>query len=115
MEKINIRLKNALTLRGMSAADLARASNVSAQNLSRYLSGAVRPKQIIIDRLAAALVVSPAWLMGYDVPVEREPELDTLQVTDAERRLIETFRRFSPADRERWLTMLNSLGGSNDA
>ena len=49
------RLTQALDLRGLSAADLSRATGVSEGTVYEF---------------AKALRVDPAWLMGYDVPME---------------------------------------------
>lgn len=40
-------------------------------DLSQYVNGKVEPGQEKLDILAEALNVSEAWLMGYDVPIER--------------------------------------------
>lgn len=40
--------------------------------LCQYISGKVTPKQDKIFILGISLNVSEAWLMGYDVPMERE-------------------------------------------
>ena len=39
--------------------------------LSQYLSGKVEPGQEKLTVLCMALGVSEAWLMGFDVPIER--------------------------------------------
>ena len=40
--------------------------------LSQYVTGKVLPKQDKLTILGMALNVSEVWLMGYDVPMERE-------------------------------------------
>ena len=45
--------------------------NLSKVDLSQYISGKYEPKQIKLNILALALGVSEAWLMGFDVPMER--------------------------------------------
>jgi len=40
--------------------------------MSQYCKGSLVPRQIRIHMLALSLDVSEAWLMGYDVPTERE-------------------------------------------
>lgn len=64
------RLNEALAIRRMRPVDLSKASNISRGALSQYLSGKVIPKQDKISILANALMVSPAWLMGYDVDMQ---------------------------------------------
>lgn len=52
----------------------ARKYNVPfyKQNLSLYLKGTVEPNQDKLILLAKAFNVSEAWLMGFDVPMERQ-------------------------------------------
>lgn len=40
-------------------------------DLSQYISGKVEPRQDKISVLSMALNVSEAWLMGYDVPINK--------------------------------------------
>ena len=40
--------------------------------ISRYLSGDYEPKQKKLTILALALNINETWLMGYDVPKERQ-------------------------------------------
>lgn len=64
------RLKTAMEIREMSAADMSRAADVSRAAMSHYLRGQYVPKQDKIYLLSKALRVSPVWLMGFDVPME---------------------------------------------
>lgn len=43
-------------------------------DLSQYVSGKVEPGQNKLSILGEALNISEAWLMGFDVPIEREPK-----------------------------------------
>ena len=72
MEEIKDRLKEALELRKMMPVELARKSGINKGSISKYLNGSNLPKQNNIGALAKALEVSPTWLMGYDVTMERE-------------------------------------------
>jgi transcriptional regulator with XRE-family HTH domain len=54
--------------------DLAHETGLSHSTISRYLSGAVEPRQAAIIKLAKALNVSEWWLYGYNVPMVRTPE-----------------------------------------
>lgn len=73
------RIAQALSLKGMKPADLCRVANVPKSSLSLYLSGAYEPKQNRVHDIAVALNVSEAWLMGYDVPMERSTESFSLE------------------------------------
>lgn len=72
METIANRIKQALELRNMKQADLVEKTKIGKSSISTYISGAYEPKQRNIYKIAQALNVNEAWLMGYDVPMERE-------------------------------------------
>lgn len=65
------RLKEAMREVNIKQIDLATATGISRGTISRYLSGAVEPRQEAAYKLALALNVSETWLWGYDVPKER--------------------------------------------
>ena len=48
---------------------------MNKSDISQYVSGKVEPNQDKLYVLAKALNVSEAWLMGYDVPMERSSDL----------------------------------------
>lgn len=66
------RLNLAMTIRNIKASMLSEKTGISKSSLSEYLSGKYEAKQNGIFLLAKALNVSEAWLMGCDVPMERE-------------------------------------------
>ena len=66
------RLRVALDLREKKAVDLARDLKIPKSAISQYLSGyrtIKDSKRLYI--IAEYLNVSEAWLMGFDVPIER--------------------------------------------
>ncbi len=69
MSIISERLQEALTLKNMRKADLAKKSGISKAAISSYVQGMYEPKGNTIDKLASALHVSPLWLQGKDVPM----------------------------------------------
>ena len=66
------RLSLALEARGMKAADLSKKTKVAEGTISCYINGRYEAKQNRVQVFAEALDVNPAWLMGYDVPMEAE-------------------------------------------
>ena len=66
-----IRIKEAMHLRNKTQAELCEITGIPKSAMSQYVSGKFAPKQTRIYLLAKALNVSEAWLMGYDVPMER--------------------------------------------
>lgn len=63
------RLDKALNMTGISAADLARTSEVSKSSISQYLSGSHIPSEENATRMGNVLNVNPLWLMGFDTPM----------------------------------------------
>lgn len=68
------RLKEAMRLSGKKQIDLARETGLSHSTISRYLSGAVEPRQDATHKLAIVLGVAELWLWGYNVPMNRTAE-----------------------------------------
>ena len=65
------RLQQALSRRGWKAADLVERTGVPKGAISYYLAGKSKPKTDRLYIIAKALDVSEAWLLGYDVPMNR--------------------------------------------
>lgn len=74
------RLKQIMEMRGYRQVDILEAAEpyckkygvkLGKNALSQYVSGKVEPGQERLTILGLALGVSEAWLMGYDVPMER--------------------------------------------
>ena len=74
IESCGQRIAKALSIRNIRQADLAEMTNIPKSSLSLYLKGAYEPKDDRIYIIAKALRVSEAWLMGYDVPMEKSEE-----------------------------------------
>ena len=72
MAKIAERLNNALEIRDISQSELSRKTGIGKSSISTYLTGEYEPKQKNIYKMALALNVNEAWLMGADVPMERQ-------------------------------------------
>lgn len=55
----------------ITATSLADKIGLSKQAISMYASGSRNPKRPTVKAIAEALNVDEAWLMGYDVPMDR--------------------------------------------
>ena len=87
------RISKALSLRNMKQSELCTLAKIPKGSLSLYLSGAYSPKQDRIYKMAEILDVDPVWLMGYDVPMQREKKTpDTIKLTEGEEMLLDLFR-----------------------
>lgn len=65
------RIEEAMRDAGKKQIDLAKEAGLSHSTISRYLSGAVEPRQDATHKISVILNVSELWLWGYDVPRER--------------------------------------------
>ena len=72
MDEMKIRIKQGLQIRKMKQVELAEKTGIDKGQISSYISGKYKPKQENLTLMAVALNVSEYWLMGLDVPMERE-------------------------------------------
>jgi transcriptional regulator with XRE-family HTH domain len=96
------RISKALIIRDMRQSELCKLANVPKSSLSLYLSGAYEPKQDRIFDMAKALNVDEAWLMGYDVPMERQDKktpTEEPKLSEGEKMLLDLFRQV-PEDQQ---------------
>lgn len=101
-ESCAARLKMALSIRNMTQAELCQKTKIPKSALSEYIKGLYDPKQDRLLILSDALNVDPVWLMGFDVPMEKEdikrsPHEPTL--TEGEKLVLELFRQI-PEDQQ---------------
>lgn len=82
MEELKKRLYDAMARAGLRAADVSKKTGISRSSLSRYLAGDYEPNADKLHRLAVALGVSEAWLLGYDVAPERLPAEDAAAISE---------------------------------
>ena len=93
------RIRQGMELRGMKAVDLVQATGIGKSAISQYISGKYVPKQTATHLIAKALNVSEAWLMGYDVPIERIEEVKRI-VTKEEQELLNMFHKLDAHDKQ---------------
>ncbi len=66
------RLREAMAANNLKAVDLCERTGIPKSAVSYYLSGKSTPKSDRLYLIGRALDVSEAWLLGYDVPKERD-------------------------------------------
>ena len=107
------RIKKALTIKGMKQSDLCRITKIPKSALSQYISGAFEPKQDRIYLMAQALNVNETWLMGLDVPMERQDgkkyPSDKSDLSEGEILWLELYNRVSGETRELLVKMMESF------
>lgn len=113
---IKDRLKYAMLLSNKKQVDLVNETNLNRGTISRYISGEVEPKSHSIYKLAKALNCSEAWLMGYDVPMERQKNLPSSkqELTEGEKILLDLFNRVPEEQQKLVLQMIRAALGSQE-
>ena len=101
-EKCSVRIAKALSIRNMKQSELCEKTKIPKSAISQYLSGAFEPKQDRLLLMAKALEVDPAWLMGFDIPMERkekENSSDKLPLTEGAQLMLDLFNQV-PEDKQ---------------
>lgn len=118
------RLRSIMEQRGLKQIDVIRLAEpycnkhrikLGKSDMSQFVSGKVTPGQWKLSILSMALDVSESWLMGFDVPMERESNKDEFSNNGApvskDERTDEVIRLFDALDREHQETLLQVLRG----
>ena len=112
------RIKTALTIKGMKQSELCRLTKIPKSALSQYISGAYEPKQDRIYLISKALNVSEAWLMGLDVPMERQnatpPSPSETDLSEGEKAILDLFRRVPEDKQQLVLQMIRVALGNQE-
>ena len=113
------RLKEIMDKRNLKQVDVLEAANpfcikygikLGRYDLSQYVSGKVTPSQKKLTILGLALNVSEAWLMGFDVPMEKEKSAPVSEdaLSNDEKLLIDLFRQIPSESRPLVLSMIKA-------
>nr|DAW02469.1 MAG TPA: Repressor protein CI [Caudoviricetes sp.] len=121
-ENTSTRLKKVMSDRNLKQVDILNATTpyckmydvkMNKSDLSQYVSGKVEPNQEKLFVLSSALNVNVAWLMGFDVPMERHipsaKKDDNYFQTDAERKLILSYRKLNEKNQKKCSIYANTL------
>lgn len=110
------RIRIALDRANMSQTDLSKKTGIPKSAISQYIKGSFEPKQDRVYLISKALHVSEAWLMGFDVPIERI-EADS-KATDEELEkdiviLNRNARKMTPDNRKKLIEMAKLMFGED--
>ena len=67
----NERIRELLDINAISQTEFCKRTGLTKSAVSNYLHGERLPRQDQLSKICEAFDVNPAWLMGYDVPMER--------------------------------------------
>lgn len=71
------RLKKAMEMKNIKQVDLVEKTGLDKTLINKYLAGITNARQQKLTKLADALGVNEVWLMGYDVPMQRDLTIGT--------------------------------------
>lgn len=74
MGKFSRRLQLAMDARNMRPTDLCKLTGLSDSTIANYRSGYAVPRKDRVEKISEVLNVDPAWLLGYDSPLQPEDE-----------------------------------------
>lgn len=74
------RLKHIMNIRGVKAVELSQKTNIAKSQISHWLNGTYKAKQDSLTVLADFFDVNEAWLMGFDVPMNKD--IDDSKIDD---------------------------------
>lgn len=111
----SLRLQEIMNMKHLKQADLARMTGISRGAISNYVLGRYEPKSDIISKFAKTLNCSEMWLWGYNVPMERESNQvsKTIEVTEAEQKLLDLFRLVPENQQQMVLQMIEIALNTN--
>ena len=121
-ENTAIRLKTIMNMRGLRQVDILNLTvpycqkynvKMHKSDISQYCSGKTEPNQEKLFILGNALNVSEAWLMGFDVPMERTPykaeSVQNSSVSAQCKEIIEICNQLSPHNQRKVLAYSKNL------
>ena len=110
------RLQQIMKERGYKQVDILRLTRpycekfnvkLSKSALNQYISGNVKdPRGDKLSILSYALAVSEAWLMGFDVPMERTTPIPNIEKDGRQARLVELFNRLSDDEQDEIISLI---------
>lgn len=119
IENTSIRLKQLMKERKLRQVDLLEKVKpfcekynvkMNKSDISQYLSGIVKPGQEKLSMLGMALDVNEAWLMGYDVPMERvQHYVKSLELNNDEFELLSNYKKLNALGKDKLIEYSNDL------
>lgn len=110
------RLQQIMAERDLKQVDILRLAEpfckkynvkLTKSALNQYISGKVAdPRSDKLSILSYALAVSEAWLMGFDVPMERTTPIPSVAKDERKARMVELFNRLSEVDQDEIISLI---------
>ena len=106
------RIRMGLERKNMSQSELAKRTGLTKSAISEYLSGRYKPTQLPTYLISKALDVSEAWLMGFDVPMERIEYME-VHITHDEKCILDKYKSLSDESKKQLTNYLDFLSSRN--
>lgn len=106
------RLRDMREERNVSAVELAEALGINATTIYRYETAAFKGvKSVTLNAIAEYLRVNPDYLTGVSDNKRTEQEVEDLvaDITDAEKTVLELFRKLTAEDQTMALDVLRAV------
>ncbi len=71
-ESFSSRLKKACNMKNITQAEISKKTGISSSLINKYFKGIAEAGNFNLSKIADVLNVNEAWLIGYDVSIERE-------------------------------------------
>jgi transcriptional regulator with XRE-family HTH domain len=117
-ENTSTRLKEIMKERNLRQVDLLEMVKpfcekynvkINKSDISQYLSGKVKPGQEKLSMLGMALNINETWLMGYDVPKEKQYNIDKTNLSEKEILLLKNFNTLNESGKSKLIEYSNDL------
>ena len=110
-EEVGMRIKQAREDRGVSQDYVADAVCMAKSTISRYENGSIgKIKLPVIQSIADALNVDPAWIVGKSPSMYKKQDI----LTDEERELIRFYRSLNESGRAIALAQIKTLANMEE-
>lgn len=113
MSPFQERLRELCSTYNITQADIVRKTGISKCSISMYFSGARKPMTSAVVQIASAFRINPAWLMGYDVPMNEQSPSPIQKDAETDARLITMFRCLSDNDKAFVMQLVERLNNKD--
>ena len=109
------RIKSLYEQSDMSYQELEKLTGIKKSSLQRYASGVTtKVPSDVIEKLASAFNVSPAYLMGWKEEDEKKGSPTEPQLSEGEKVLLDLFNRVPKDQQQLVLQMIRAALGSQE-
>lgn len=118
IQNTSVRLKQIMQERNLRQVDLLEMVKpycekynvkINKSDISQYLSGKVKPGQEKLSMLGMALDINETWLMGYDVPKEKQFTVEKSTLSIEESLLLKKFNSLNDLGKSEAIKRIEEL------